>query len=137
MVDLMFKNETSSVFQRHSTVENLRDSEEFLPAVRRPVRGIEAEALSFFFDQFVTPAHLNFLDGISPDEFLLKPVLACGLSAMANRNNDDKGRELARQYYVEAITATSAALQHPQQVLEDNTLMSVCLLSIFEVSLNT
>lgn len=53
---------------------------------------------------------------------------------MANREDDERGRELARQYYVKAITATNAALRHTRRVKEDNTLVTVCLLSMFEVS---
>ena len=63
----------------------------------------------------------------------MKPIMACALAALANRDDDSRGRERARRYYVEAITATNTALRHPRRVKEDNTLISVCLLSIFEV----
>ena len=96
---------------------------------------IEIAGKMFFFEQFVTAGHLSFLEGVLPDDILLKPIMACSLMARANREDDESGRELARQYYVEAITATNAALRHPRRAKEDNTLISVCLLSIFEVSL--
>lgn len=75
------------------------------------------------------------LDGISPDEFLLKPIMACALGAMANRENDARGKEIARRYYIDALTATNAALRHPRKVKEDNTIVAVSLLSVFEVCL--
>lgn len=70
---------------------------------------------------------------MSPDDFLMKPIMACALGAMANRDNDARGKELARRYYVEAITATNTALRHPRKVKEDNTIVAVSLLSVFEV----
>lgn len=130
----MFRNETASVTRRASGQSDLEGTGQSSSSTRQGTPEIEVAAKRFFFDQFVTSGHLSFLQGISPDEFLLKPILACAMVAMANRNNDDAGRETARQYYVEAITATNAALRHPRRVKEDNTLVSVCLLSMFEVS---
>lgn len=91
-------------------------------------------AQQFFFRQFVTPGHLGFLANVAIDEFLLQPVMACALAAMANRSNDQQGRERSRQYYVDAITATNAAIRHPRRAREDETLIAVCLLSCYEVS---
>ena len=59
--------------------------------------------------------------------------MACAVGAMANRENDARKKEQARGYYVEAITATNAALRHPRKVNEDNTIVAVSLLSVFEV----
>ncbi|TKA83385.1 hypothetical protein B0A55_01010 [Friedmanniomyces simplex] len=75
---------------------------------------------------------MSFLEGVVPDEFLLKPIVACGLAAIANRENDPDGREVARRYYIEAIAATNTTLRHPRQVKEDNTLIAVALLGCFE-----
>ena len=63
----------------------------------------------------------------------MKPIMACAVAARANRDNDARGKELARGYYVEAITATNTALRHPRRVKEDNTIVAVSLLSMFEV----
>jgi hypothetical protein len=100
---------------------------------RQTTPEVEISAKAFFYREFVTPGHLQFLEGVTPDEFLMKPIMACALAGMANRDNDTRGRELARRYYVDSITATNAALRHPRRVKDDNTLISVCLLSIFEV----
>ena len=59
--------------------------------------------------------------------------MACAMAAMANRENDTRAKETARRYYVEAITATNAALRHPRRVKEDNTIVAVSLLAVFEV----
>lgn len=80
---------------------------------------------------------MAYLEDAKIDDFLMKPILACALAAMANRENDSRGRELARQYYVQAINATQAALFDPKKVREDNTLFAVSLLAIFEVRIYT
>ncbi len=69
---------------------------------------------------------------MTPDEFLLKPIVACGLAALANREKDTDGLEIARRYYIDAIAATNTALRHPRRVKEDNTLIAVALLGCFE-----
>lgn len=76
----------------------------------------------------------HFLDESSVDDFLLKPILACSYAVMSNRENDGRGRQISMQFYIQAINATQAALQDPRKVTEDNTLISVYLLAIFEVS---
>lgn len=133
----MFRNETASVTRRASNQsEGSQSASQSGPSscgTRQPSPEKETVAKQFFFNEFVTPSHLSFLEGLSPDEFLIKPIIACALAAIANRENDVRGREVARRYYVEAITATNAALPHPRRVKEDNTLVSVYLLSIFEV----
>ncbi|KAK1021319.1 hypothetical protein LTS16_026593 [Friedmanniomyces endolithicus] len=75
---------------------------------------------------------MSCLEGMTPDEFLLKPIVACGLAALANRENDADGLEVARRYYIDAIAATNTALRHPRRVKEDNTLIAVALLGCFE-----
>lgn len=60
--------------------------------------------------------------------------MACALASLANRTNDQQGRERSRQFYVNAITATNAAIRHPRRVREDDTLIAVSLLSCYEVS---
>ena len=129
---MMFKNETASVLRRASQSETSQSAISS-PVTRQPTPDIETTARRFFFSQFVTPSHLSFLEGIIPDDFLTKPIVACALAAIANREDDTTRRELARRYYVEALTATNAAIRHSQKVKEDNTLVSVYLLSIFEV----
>jgi len=89
-------------------------------------------AQSFFFDNFVSASYMSCLEGTTPDDFLLKPIVACGLAALANRENDADGLEVARRYYIDAIAATNTALRHLRRVKEDNTLIAVALLGCFE-----
>ena len=132
--DLIFKNETASVARRASSQsETSQSATTSSSGTRQPSPEKENVAKKFFFSQFITPSHLSFLEGVSPDDFLLKPIMACAVGAMANRENDARKREQARGYYVEAITATNAALRHPRKVKEDNTIVAVSLLSVFEV----
>ncbi|KAK0920760.1 hypothetical protein LTR57_009433 [Friedmanniomyces endolithicus] len=76
--------------------------------------------------------YMSCLEGITPDDFLLKPIVACGLAALANRENDTDGLEVARRYYIDAIAATNTALRQPRRVKEDTTLIAVALLGCFE-----
>jgi hypothetical protein len=132
--DLIFKNETASVARRASSQsETSQSGTTSSSGTRQPSPEKETMAKKFFFSQFVTASHLSFLDGVSPDNFLMKPIMACAVGAMANRENDARKREQARGYYIEAITATNAALRHPRKVKEDNTIVAVSLLSVFEV----
>lgn len=140
MTELMFRDETANVARRASQTEagpsasTSTSAAESGSMTRQPSPGKETLAGDYFFDHFVTDSHLTFLDGVTPDEFLQKPIIACGLSGLANRDGGDvRGREMARRYYVDAIVATNAALRHPRRVKEDNTLISVYLLGLFEV----
>lgn len=136
MNDLIFKDETSTVTRRAASgTESDTGASSSAAVTRQPSPDRDEVAQQFFFRHFVTLHHLAFLDRISLNEFLLKPVMACALAAMANRNNDQQGRERSRQYYVGAITATNAAIRHPLRVKEDDTLIAVCLLSCYEVSI--
>ncbi|EMC99357.1 hypothetical protein BAUCODRAFT_400235 [Baudoinia panamericana UAMH 10762] len=124
--ELMFRDQSSSVARRAS------QQSEAGPSTRHPSPKKEATARDFFFNHFVTATHLSFLEKMSLDDHLLKPILACGTLALANRNSDQPAREKARRYYIEAITTINAALRHVRRVREDATLAAVLLLGIFE-----
>lgn len=128
----MFRDQSASVARRASSQSEAGPSTGPIVGTRQPSPDKDSVARKFFFEHFVTVSHLTYLEGISPDDFLQKPILACGLAALANREKDARGRETARRYYVDAITATNAALQNPRRVKEDNTLMAVALLGLFE-----
>ena len=84
----------------------------------------------------MTDAHLAVLRHVDVDEGLLAHVLACAYTGMGNRSGDVETCELARTFYVEALAATLAALENPRKAHEDNVLLSVLLLSLFEVSIH-
>jgi len=130
----MFRDQTATVTRRASALSDSSASASGSGTLtRQPTPEKEILARSFFFRHFVTANHLTFLEGVSPDEYLLKSITACGLAALANKGNDVAGREMARRHYIQAISATNSALQHPRKVREDNTLISVFLLGVFEV----
>jgi hypothetical protein len=140
--EMLFRDQTIAVTRRASgqseggpsaSGESRRTSD--ARPTRSPTPEQSAAARNFFYQHFVSEGHLSFLNGsesLSPDALLTKPVIACGLAALSNREHDAKGREVARQYYVEAITGTNEALRHPRRVLEDTTLIAVFLLALFE-----
>lgn len=132
MTDLIFKDETLSIARRAGT--SGESGARNALAIRQPSFDRDTRARQFFFNHFVTPSHLSFLEKVDPDDFLAAPITACGLAAIANRQNDSVGRERGRRFYIDAITATNAALRNPRKVKEDSTLMAVCLLSCYEVS---
>lgn len=138
LTDLIFKDETETVTRRAASAPASEDStgssSTLTPITRQPSPDKDEVAKRFFFDHFVTPHHLPFLLDVTPDEFLLKPIMACALAAMANRSRDQTMRERSRQFYVNALTATNAAIRHPRRIREDDTLIAVCLLSCYEVS---
>ncbi|KAK4539773.1 hypothetical protein LTR36_010361 [Oleoguttula mirabilis] len=135
MNDLIFRDQNESLASRasaHSEASTSTTASASNSQSRQPSPVRDKAATAYFFQHFITPGHLSFLEGTSPDEVLLKTILACGMAGRANRDGDLRGREVARRYYVEAIAATNAALRHPKRVKEDTTLTSVYLLGLFE-----
>jgi len=131
--DIMFRDQSASVARRASSGGGEASISAAGTLTRPPTPEKDTLTQAFFFEHFVTASHLSFLEGVTPDDLLRKMILACGLACIANRAGDERGREVARHYYVEAITATNTALRHPRRVKEDNTLISVFLLGMFEV----
>lgn len=134
LTDLIFRDETETVAKRaSSTAESEGSASSSTTLTRQPSPDKNELARAFFFYHFVTEHHLPFLLGVTPNEFLLKPIMACALAAMANRNRDQAGQERSRRFYIDALTATNAAIRHPRRIQEDDTLVAVCLLSCYEV----
>jgi hypothetical protein len=73
----------------------------------------------------------------SPDSCLQQAVKLISLAVFANCWNPAAFEKQMRAGYARAIQATNAALQDPLQYLRDDTLMSVWLLSSFEVGIST
>ena len=135
LADLLFINESRNVSRRVSAISE-DSSNQALPITQPSSPEKESSAQTFFFNHFVTTNHLPSLEGINPDAFLLKPIMACALAAMSNKNKkDSQARQLARRHYVDAIAATNIALKCSRRVKEDNTLIAVFLLGVFEVTL--
>ncbi|CAK4032486.1 Hypothetical predicted protein [Lecanosticta acicola] len=128
----MFRDQSEDLTRRLGGIVTEASSSASGCFTRQPSPDQYTIARNFFFDQFVTPAHLSFLDGVDPDDFLIQPILACALAVIANRHEDARGKELARQHYIAAIGSTNVALGHPRRVKEDSTLIAVFLLGVFE-----
>ena len=127
----MFRDQTESVSRRAST-QSEGSTSASTALTRAPKLDRESVARTYFFQHFVTSSHLTFLESAALDDFLQKPILACGMAGLANRESDVTGLEIARRYYIDAIGATNKALRHPRRVKEDNTLVAVFLLGLFE-----
>lgn len=127
--ELIFKDEGPSLSRRASLTATSPS-----PALDRPDHMREDAAIVFFFEQFVTEAHLAFMRDVSVDTYLRAPVLACAYAVMGNCTDHQETARLARSSYVDALSATQAAIQDPVRVREDAVLITVLLLSLFEVS---
>lgn len=90
--------------------------------------------MGFFFNEFVSQSYLPFMDRSTIDPYLQRAIYACGFAGLANRTSDTNGREVSRRHYVEAIRSTNTALRNPEQAKQDNTLIAVLLLGLYEVS---
>lgn len=124
--ELMFKDESANINRRLSYVGPGPSRQ------RASSDGVDL-AQTFFYTQFVTDSHLAFLKEAPYDDFLSAPVLACSFSVHANRRSkSNQEHELARRCYVDAVSATNRALRNPQRVKEDNTLLAIFLLGLYE-----
>ncbi|RDI77243.1 hypothetical protein Vi05172_g12791 [Venturia inaequalis] len=97
---------------------------------------IEEIATSHFFSTYVPDGHFHYLpqlySDIGPGSSLFPVVHAV---AIANLSREMRAPELqaeAQFQYARALAATNCALACPQQAVEDSTLASVLLLSLFE-----
>ncbi|KAK5114108.1 hypothetical protein LTR62_002677 [Meristemomyces frigidus] len=103
-----------------------------IPLSRQLTTDQDTFGRTFFSDQFVTPDHLAFMDDLPFDDFLSGPIIACGLSAIANIRNSVSLRDSARRHYATAIMALNKALRDPVRMREDRTLIAVMLLGMYE-----
>ncbi|KAK4556885.1 hypothetical protein LTR86_005866 [Recurvomyces mirabilis] len=132
----MFRDQSSSVARRASgqSLTSVTASGSGLGNAprRRPSQDQETMARSYFYNHFVAADHFDFLLEYDIDDFLLTPIIACGLAAISNITSDTPLRNTARKYYVDAITALNEVLKDPILVREDRTLIAIMLLSLHE-----
>lgn len=128
----MFRDQSASVSRRLGGSDQSSSAEEPVTRLSPDQERIE-QAQAFFHQQFVAPGHFSFLNEVVVDDFLLRPIQACSYMILANRQGRDAGLQaLAREHYVAALAATNQTLRDPQQVKEDNTIVAVFLLGIYE-----
>lgn len=98
----------------------------------------ESLAIGFFFSHFVAPGHLSYLKpleatGLGRMKGIENIILACGLVTLANQLSLPQATSFARKHYVRALQSTKLALIDPGKLVEDETVMAVMLLSLYEV----
>lgn len=106
---------------------------------------LEEKGLCFFVANFVfisqksdIRGHLQFLPEMMkaknyPGSTLSFAVEAVAMASFGNRPENRSLLPLAAQQYSEALQMVNKDLQNPKLVMEDETLASVMLLSLFEV----
>lgn len=133
--DLLFRDEGPGISRRSSSSAVSPTS---VPRSRSSRRSgspqtSDETAIAFFFDRLVTDAHLAFLRAITISSYLRTPILACAYAAMGTRSRDRYIKELARRLYGNALSAAQTAIQDARRAREDEVLISVLLLGLFEV----
>ena len=105
---------------------------------------VDDQALNFFMANFnIAPRAANgqrghfqymgpLLAKMPARSHLEVAALAVGSAALANRR-DKSLIPLARLKYGEALALTHAAITNPATAMNDETLMAICLLSVYEV----
>lgn len=111
------------------------------PALSVPIAD---QAVSFFFLNFVLTdpisggGHLEYLpiiyDGITRDLALPTAVVAIGMAGIANLRRNRDLLLAANAQYLLAIRLTQAALVDETLRIQDQTLVSILLLALYEVS---
>lgn len=111
------------------------------PALSVPITD---QAVSFFFFNFVLTdpisggGHLEYLpviyDGITRDLALPTAIVAIGMAGIANLRRNRDLLLAANAQYVLAIQLTQAALIDETLRIQDQTLVSILLLALYEVS---
>lgn len=104
---------------------------------------LEERASCFFIANYTlqnTDVSYGFMEYLPPlagsqSGGILTTVIEClGLAAMANLSKSQaQATIVARRKYGEALSVVNKALQTPQLVAEDQTLLSVMLLGLYEV----
>lgn len=93
-------------------------------------------AKGYFFKQFTSDRHWNFLENeseLNKDSCLDLAIRACGMAALDNIRPIPNGRTWSRQIYANALSKLNAALCDPVAVKRDQSLIAVAVLSYYEV----
>jgi hypothetical protein len=106
------------------------------PLQLRLVPPLEDVALAHFMTSYVPGSRFGYLLGmyatLGPDVSLPAAIDAASKARLAWEFEEPKMMEAARISYAKALTLTNLALSNPATALQDTTLVSVLLLSLFE-----
>jgi hypothetical protein len=115
-----------------------------LPTVQNSLHAepVNQRAVACFFTDYVwAKKTYTFSLDFLPDEYgrarpgccMYVATQAVALAHLGNKTNDSSTRKLARSQYVSALSLTNAALGDANYAMQDETLMAVHLLILFEV----
>lgn len=97
---------------------------------------IEQIATNHFFSTYVPDGHFHYLpqlySAITPDSALFPVVYAVAIANLSREMRAPELRAEAQLQYARALAATNSALACPKMAIQDCTLASVLLLSLFE-----
>ena len=119
------------------------DAVQVVPKPKSPSTSIDDQAYLFFVKNYVgkgydkTSGLLDYIPEIfksSGNQILTLGMTCVGMGSIANITNDADMMVAARQKYSAALRVTNTALQDLESARSDQTLASVILLGIFEVS---
>lgn len=107
-----------------------------VPPQRRLIPPLEDVALSHFMSSYVPGSRFGYLldmyATLGPDVSLPAAIDAASKARLAWEFREPGMMEAARKSYAKALTKTNLALSTPATALQDATLISVLLLSLFE-----
>lgn len=119
------------------------ESEQHLPNFRALLPTLEERASCFFIANYIlqsSDVSFGFMEYLPPilgfqSGSTVGTVIEClGLAAMANlAGSETQAAIAARRKYGQALSMVNRALQSPETMTEDQTLLSVMLLGVYEV----
>ena len=104
----------------------------------------EDQAACYFFSNYVLmPTHfrkgyMNYLPGLygnkGPESPLAQMIVSLGMAGLANVRNAPEAKAVSTYKYASALHSVNAMLRDPVRATNDETLVLVLLLSLYEVS---
>ncbi|KAF2020150.1 hypothetical protein BU24DRAFT_134378 [Aaosphaeria arxii CBS 175.79] len=111
-------------------------SQDLVPVNSHVTLSLEDFGVINFMSSYVPGSHFDYLPKLysnSAEGSPLRSVVQAAALASFSRDTDDLSlMETARSHYANALTRTNANLRNPALATEDQTLVSVLLLSLFE-----
>ncbi|KAK5698079.1 hypothetical protein LTR97_007039 [Elasticomyces elasticus] len=136
--DVLFRDETRKTIQKVTkTLPNIPG-----PDARITVPPLEQSLCLFFADHTAIrmeegdPGYLDYLPSMyreaKPGSALVQTVRAIALTHLYNSGNFPEVKSSARKYYGEALATINKALHDPVERLEDDIMLSIWLMQLYE-----
>ena len=104
---------------------------------------LEDQAVCHFFTNYVynksttRRGHFEFLPGIfaknDPDSPVVEIMTSLGMSGLSNVQRAPEAKAISTQKYAAALRGVNTLLRDPERATEDETLITVLLLGLYEV----